>query len=474
MPKPESPWSKGNVALLATLEEIGLPERMVTAMNRDGIRLVGELVQLRQSEILRKRGLGVKSLQLAKEILRGLGLSSGMALKGWNSDRASEARGKMGRELRKVLFGLVKAEWSEHESLESELRSLLLEASDERNAEMLTLFFGFNEVGPQTLECTGQRYGLTRERVRQIAARAESRIASIWRPTEHLFAARDLLNSGLARPFSASEFAAAAKESGITESAIHVDGVIRALNLVGEPCTVERFRVSGKTLYGGRPNRSVLEAMLRQARKDTSARGCSDVGRLIRLAGQDDDDLDSVRRQLSKFDEIKWLDDEKTWLMSMAVSRNRLVNATERIFSVIPSLEMEKLHASLQRPRRILIVPPEPVLAAFLEANGIAKVTDGVANALPGVPDKDLGLNDTAFVKALRELGSPVIREKLEEYCVERLGVNVRSFYVNLSYSPLVVKVAPGVFSLLGEKLDPECVERLASQVRNARRRNSG
>lgn len=473
MPKPEFPWSKGNVALLATLEEIGLPERMVTAMNRDGIRLVGELVQLRQSEILRKRGLGVKSLQLAKDILRGLGLSPGMMLEGWNSDRASEARGKMGRELRKVLFGLVKAEWSGHESLESELRSLLLEASDERNAEMLALFFGFNEVGPQTLECTGQRYGLTRERVRQIAARAESRIASIWRPTEHLFAARDLLNSGLARPFSASEFAAAAKESGITESAIHLDGVIRALNLVGEPCTVERFLISEKTLYGGRANRSVLKAMLRQARKDTSARGCSDVGRLIRLAGQDDD-LDSVRRQISKFDEIKWLDDEKTWLMSMSVSRNRLVNATERIFSVIPSLEMEDLQASLQRPRRILVVPPEPVLAAFLEINGIAKVTGGVANALPGVPDRDLGLNDTAFVKALRELGSPVIREKLEEYCVERLGVNVRSFYVNLSYSPLVVKVAPGVFSLLGEKLDPECVERLASQVRKVRRRNSG
>jgi len=77
-------------------------------------------------------------------------------------------------------------------------------------------------------------------------------------------------------------------------------------------------------------------------------------------------------------------------------------------------------------------------------------------------------MNDGAFVKAFRKLGSPVIRERLEEYCVYRLGVNVRSFYVNLSYSPLVVKVAPGVFSLIGDTVDPDEVERLKPQVKRS------
>ena len=473
MSRTKFPWSNGNVVLLATLEEIGLPERLVTSMRRDNIRLVGELVQLTQSEILRKRGLGSKSLQRAKEILDRLGLVPGTVLKGWSSHRAYLAREEMGREIHKLLFSLLRTDWKKHDSLESELSSLLREASRGRNDEMLSLLFGFNENGPQTLEFTGQKYGLTRERVRQIAAKAQNWLASVWRPATHLFAVRDLLNSGLQRPFTAAEFSEAAKRSGITSTDFHVDGAIRALDLVGEPNTVDRFRVNDITFYGSEPDQEFLEKLLHQIRKDTSARGCIGIDRLIGQTGRTAEDADEIHRLLSNFEEIAWLDDAKSWLMSTTVSRNRLVNVTGGIFSVIPSLDMGVLCAALQRPRRIVLVPPEDVLAAFLEINGIANVTDGQADALPSVSERALGLNDAAFVKAFRDLGSPVIREKLENYCVDQLGVNVRSFYVNLSYSPLVVKVAPGVFSLLGEKIDPDKLDWLKSQVKRSWYRKS-
>jgi len=473
LPKHECPWSKGNEALLATLEEIELPERLVMVMKRENVRLVGEFVQLTQPEILQRRGLGAKSLQVAVGILSGLGFSTGMALDGWYTERALEARRKMGRQLQTRLFGLGRPEWSEHRSLESELLALLLEATHERNAEMLSLLYGFNEHGPRTLESTGRRYGLTRERVRQIAAKVESRLASVWRPTRHLFIARDLINSDLARPFSAAEFSEAARKAGITEIAFHVGGAIRAIELVGEPSAIESFRVGGTMLYGDRSDRRFLETVLNQVRKDTTARGCVEIGRLAQLLGSVDAKPDEIRRLLSGFDEIAWLDEQKTWLMSTAVSRNRLVNVTSGILSALTSLDIKSLHASLQRPRRIKLVPPQSVLAAFLEVNGIARVKDGRAHVLADATERELGLNDKAFIKALRELGSPVAREELEEYCVERLGVNVRSFYVNLSYSPLVVKVAPGVFSLLGEPVDPERVERLRSRAGRDRNGNS-
>ncbi len=473
MIRPEFPWSNGNEVLLATLEEIGLPERFVTSMGRDNIRLVGELVQLTQSEILNRRGLGMKSLQETREILADLELTPGMTLNGWNTARAMEAREELGRGVHRLLFERIWAEWGEHDSLESELHSLLLVVSHERNAEMLSLLFGFNERGPQTLESTGQRYGLTRERVRQIAAKTGDRLAAVWRPTKHLFAVRDLIRADLRRPFTAAEFSDAAREAGITKIDFHVDGAVKALDLVGESNIVDRFHINGTTLYGDRSDRKVLERLLLRIRKDTSARGCVGIDRLFSLAGPTVESEDEIRRLLSNFDEIRWLDDDRSWLMSTAVSRNRLVNVTSGIFSVIPSLDMDALCASLQRPRRIMLVPPAEVLGVFLEATGVARVTDGRATALPGAAESELGLNDTAFVKALRELGSPVTREKLEEYCVERLGVNVRSFYVNLSYSPLVVKVAPGVFSLLGDRVDPARVERLKSQVKRSWYRKS-
>ena len=473
LPKTEFPWSDGNEVLLATLEEVALPERLVTSMGRDSIHLVGELVQLTQSEILQKRGVGMKSLQLTKNILGNLGLVPGTTLDGWNSDRAYQAREEIGREIHRLLFDLLQTGWKKHDSLEDELSSLLLEASHRRNAEMLSILFGFNEKGPQTLECTGRRYGLTRERVRQIAEKTQNWLASVWRPTSHLFAARDLLDSRLQRPFTATEFSEAAKRSGITRTDFHVEGAIRALELIEEPDIIDRFRINDTTFYGSESDRKFLEKLLHQVRKDTSARGCINIDRLIDLTDRATGDGDEIRRLLSNFEEIVWLDDSKSWLMSRTVSRNRLVNVTSGIFSVIPSLDMGLLCAALQRPRRIVLVPPQDVLAVFLEVSGIAKVTAGQASALPTASGRALGLNDGAFVTAFRALGSPVTRERLENYCVGQLGVNVRSFYVNLSYSPLVVKVAPGVFSLLGDKPDPDTVDRLKSQVKRSWYRKS-
>ncbi len=473
MPKHDFPWSNGNEALLATLEEIGLPERLVTSMKRDRVRLVGELIQLSQAEILNKRGLGMKSLQSALAILAKLGFAPRANLSGWDSAKAQDARREMGREIQKGLFKSLQTDWKDHDSLEDELHSLLLESSQKRNAGMLALLFGFNEQGPQTLESTGQLYGLTRERVRQIAAKTENRLSAIWLPTKWLFEVRDLLGSKLKRPFTAAEFSRTARQASITKIDFHVEGAIKALALIGEPDSVKRFQVNGITFYGDRSDRKLLEALLHRIGKDTSSRGCIGMDRLIGLAGQGTADVDEVRRLLSNFSEIRWLDNERLWMMSTGVSRNRLINVTSGIFSVIPSLDMADLCAALQRPRRIMLVPPAEVLGTFLEITGIAKVTDGRADALPDASKAELGLNDTAFVNAFRELGSPVIREKLEEYCVERLDVNVRSFYVNLSYSPLVVKVAPGVFSLLGDAVDPDRVKHLQSQVKRGWYRKS-
>jgi protoporphyrinogen oxidase len=46
----------------------------------------------------------------------------------------------------------------------------------EREAKVLRLYFGLGETEPLTLEQIGERFGITRERVRQIKERALSRL----------------------------------------------------------------------------------------------------------------------------------------------------------------------------------------------------------------------------------------------------------------------------------------------------------
>ena len=47
-----------------------------------------------------------------------------------------------------------------------------------KEAEILRLRFGFGDEGEQTLEEVGRRFGVTRERIRQIQARALDKLRS--------------------------------------------------------------------------------------------------------------------------------------------------------------------------------------------------------------------------------------------------------------------------------------------------------
>ena len=94
---------------------------------------------------------------------------------------------------------------------------------------------------------------------------------------------------------------------------------------------------------------------------------------------------------------------------------------------------------------------------------------DRIAVAEASLEKADLGVNDQGLVYAFEALGSPLTREELEDYCLDELGMNANSFYVYLSYSPLVVKLATGVFSLVGQDVDPGTIEQLKEKIRESR-----
>ena len=458
------PWSGGNEILLATLAEVEFPNRLVTSMKNEGVVLVGQFVQLTEFSILRRPGLGRRSLNEAKEQLNGFGLHLGMNLHGWDDDLAEEAREAFGRELRKRIFELSSNDWQACDSLENELMAFLLEVEDERNAEMLSHLFGFDGSGTKTLESVGRPYELTRERVRQIAARAERKLKSIWRPLKKLDAAKRLLLSGIRRPFTQVEFGDAIENAGISKTNFHIDGLLKALELVGERHSFCDIQVGKVKLYGKDKEVVLPKKMIQALRRETAANGCTNIQRLALLIGLEIDDAPKVRELLSLFSEVHWLDSEMTWLLSTRPTRSRLANVAGRIFSVAQSVEINELRAALLRPTRVTFVPPVNVLAKFLVFHGIAKVYDHVAIVDPLFEAAELGKNDLGLALAFEELGSPVAREQLEDYCLDDLGMNTSSFYVHLSYSPLVIKLATGVFSRIGLDVDPGAIEQMKAE----------
>ena len=69
-----------NPNLFKTIDELELPIRASNCLKRANIRFVGELVQKTESELLKAKNFGRKSLEDIKKVLKELGLELGMKI----------------------------------------------------------------------------------------------------------------------------------------------------------------------------------------------------------------------------------------------------------------------------------------------------------------------------------------------------------------------------------------------------------
>ncbi len=75
-----------NENLYRSVDELELSVRSANCLQNANIKLIGELVQKTEAEMLKTKNFGRKSLREIKEILATMGLTLGMTLEGWNPD----------------------------------------------------------------------------------------------------------------------------------------------------------------------------------------------------------------------------------------------------------------------------------------------------------------------------------------------------------------------------------------------------
>jgi DNA-directed RNA polymerase subunit alpha len=92
--KPSEETEKPNENLFRSVDELELSVRSANCLKHADIKLIGDLVQKTEAEILATKNFGRKSLNEIKEILSEMGLSLGMKLENWspgNTEKEMEA-----------------------------------------------------------------------------------------------------------------------------------------------------------------------------------------------------------------------------------------------------------------------------------------------------------------------------------------------------------------------------------------------
>jgi DNA-directed RNA polymerase subunit alpha len=89
-PEDEEEKEALNENLLRSVDELELSVRSANCLKHANIKLIGDLVQKTEAEILATKNFGRKSLNEIKDILSEMGLSLGMRLDNWPPKKSEE------------------------------------------------------------------------------------------------------------------------------------------------------------------------------------------------------------------------------------------------------------------------------------------------------------------------------------------------------------------------------------------------
>jgi hypothetical protein len=171
-----------------------------------------------------------------------------------------------------------------------------------------------------------------------------------------------------------------------------------------------------------------------------------------------------VVRFLECTSRAEWLDDSKQWLFDRNASRKRLYNLCIKVIGVSPHIRVAELRRAVSKSRRLLMAPPQRILAAFVERLRLGRLDGEMITANPGVgvaPAEDSV--EGKMLRVLEENGPIMDGEEFAERCVSA-GINGISFYIYRAISPVICALGKSVYCKVGSEVPPGAIEDIVSR----------
>jgi hypothetical protein len=470
-----------NIFLHIEIQKLLLSVRTQNVLENMRIRYVGELIQISPSSFLRQPNFGRRSLKEIEIVVSHFCLRLGTQVSNWSPEEAVKWNGDNRSEANAIIESFHQktsgVEISTATSLEGELRSIVANFATPSNINLIISLWGWSGRGRRTLEAvaqdpevTGRSRGLTRERVRQIASKVEKKLQRITPSTPILDGALVWISEHC--PNSESQVTKGLKIEGISEIEFDLSGLFHAARTLGREPLISSREVDGIRYVFAKDHWPHLEKLVHTARSLTSKRGCVNFEFLCDLVELNDTATRGCAQHLvNNHPELVWLDESHEWIRHLGSVRNRLTNLIEKIFAVTSKIHISELRSAVRRHHRVEAVPPIMILKAFCESHDFLKVNENFVETRSGVTlIPHFGTMETILTTVLKENNSVMARPLLEKECIDR-GMNPNSFYLMLSYSPLIQKLARGVYALVGAEIAPGLVENIAPDYGQKKKR---
>jgi len=356
-------------------------------------------------------------------------------------------------------------------TMEEELIQVFASTSHERNQEVVIGYYGWKDGQPHTLAQIGKRYGMTRERTRQICAKLVKRDNPQAIPAPVTDRTLDFLKQRM--PRLAATLEEEMLRAGLTKVGLRLENVQRAAKLLGRPVPFAVVRVGTGKLAIAPEQAGVPAAVVELAKKEIYYHGVTTAGKIEsvvskKFPGRVEPAL--VTETLKLMDGFRWLDEQAGWFRLVGTCKHGLPKAIDKILAVAGAITVSDLRAAVSRNRRMWREPPpEKVILEFcrqtpgVRVQGNQIIPDPPRSwkgALTGVEAKLVGI--------LKKHGPVMERSELEDLCVGS-GMNRFSFHAFIACSPVIAQYGHSIYGLLGADVAPETVRSLTDKRRAQR-----
>ena len=362
-------------------------------------------------------------------------------------------------------------------TIEAELIEVFAPDPRDRNAEILIEYYGWGDGRQHTLTEVGDRFGVTRERIRQICAKLTHKpknLSAVLAPA--MDRALALVEERL--PCAAGEIEAELRRRGWTAVGMPLENLATAAKLLGRAADFRVVKIDldrkGSPRLAVRAGQVEATPMIADAaKKDVYFHGLATIERIQRLAaakfaGGVSGEL--VEQTLRLVEGFSWLDEKSGWFR---IRGDRQARAAEDDRQGVGGGRRGDRGAASRGPG-----PQPPLVEGAAAGRRLAGVLPRLARrADRGQADRRRSAAQLAdFAHGVEWELVNVLRARpgdgggdMEDICV-REGMNRFSFHAFVSWSPVIVQLGHSVYGLVGGEVSASQIDDLLA-VRRAKAR---
>ena len=464
--------------LTKNLRDIDLPTRACNALLNYGFHTMSDLLYTTGKELKRSPNFGNASLVAIEKLLNKYNLKFTDTLEPWDKDISSKIRIFIDNEIQKKKHEVIQ---SQDKFLEDELKRVCTEAfsisvrrTDSSNNRLLEVFvsrYGLDNSPPKTLELIGQKFNITRERIRQIQKKAEQLIKKSDLPLPLLVKYFNLVKKEI--PCTENYINDYIKKINLSNFDFKVSSLIAVAKLFSIP--YPKFKIILKNqieILSNIEDEISIDPIISIIKKNISSSGVSNINYIKNRHEFYLNNLSEniIKTLIKNFNNFIWLDKEKNWFTFFS-KRNRLVNLILKLATNSPQIKLDVLYSAITKNYRLdkdLKIPKELFLNFckhvfeidyILETETIIfKSLFSKISSTQGRMGQNLSEKEKILISVFRDYGPILSWEDMYEL-LNKHGIGNAHIGQFTQFSPLIQRIDHAMYVLTGSNFKNNKIE---------------